>query len=189
MNIDEMQPKKKDESIIFAAGRIIPTKGCHVFLTALNKINYNGKVRIVGDLDQVKSYKNEIIKLASELDVKFDGLIKDKKRLFEIIRNSKLFVFPSSVENMSIMLLEVAALETPQIVSDIDENKIFDDDEVLYFETDNANVLAEKLLWALDHANEMSERANKAKKRVHNDYLWENIAQQYKSLYQKLIMD
>jgi glycosyltransferase involved in cell wall biosynthesis len=186
VNIIELEQGEPDEAIVFAAGRIIPTKGCHVFLSALNNINYKGRVRIIGDLDQINSYKAEILQLASSLDVKFEGLVRDKMRLFQIIKNSKLFVFPSSVENMSIMLLEAAALGAPQIVSDIDENKIFDDDEVLYFKTDDVKDLGDKILEAIENTYEMSARASKAKQRVRSDYLWENIAEQYSTLYEKL---
>ena len=91
---------KTEDYIVFAAGRIIPLKGCHTFLEALIKINYQGKVIIIGDLDQQESYKKDIHKLASCLDVDFLGLIKDKSRLFELIGKSKLFeliIFPLSL--------------------------------------------------------------------------------------------
>lgn len=189
VNSFSMPQEDNDNAIVFAAGRIIPTKGCHILLQALHEIDYKGKIRIIGDLEQVASYKKEILKLSAVLDVHFAGLIKEKKKLYQVIKNSGLFIFPSNVENMSMMMLEVASLQVPQIISDIDQNKLFDKDEVLYYKTDDVSALAEKISWAIKNSADMQSRAEKAKERVIKEYLWNNIAQQYNDLYKKLIFN
>ena len=99
--------------ILFAAGKIYKTKGCHLLLKALKEIDYRGKILVIGDLEQVKEYKGYILELAKGLDVDFLGLIYDKSLLMSYIKNAKLFIFPSLHEAMSNMFLEVASMKCP----------------------------------------------------------------------------
>ena len=94
-------------------------------------------------------YNSELLELSESLDIDFIGMIKEVGELNNIIVNSELFVFASSFEAMSMMLIEVVSLKVPMICSDIPENtSIFNDNEMTFFETDNVNDLAEKLLFA-----------------------------------------
>lgn len=173
---------------MFAAGRITATKGCHVFLEALNFMNSKIKTIIAGDLNQIPVYKNKIIKLSSTLDVDFKGLIKDKNLLMTYIHKAKFFIFPSFIEAMSMMMLEVASMKTPLICSDIPENKdVFTEHEVLFFKTGDSKDLAEKLEWALSNEEQMKKKAEKAYTKLSKEYLWERISRQYNKLYQELI--
>ena len=67
------------------------------------------------------------------LDVEYLGLIKEKEKLFNYIKYSKLFIFPSSYEAMSMMLLEAASLKVPTICSDISANKAILDEGGIIF--------------------------------------------------------
>lgn len=177
----------KSDYIMFAAGRIVSFKRCDIFLSALDKIQYKGRIFIVGDLEQSPQYKNKIIKLSEGLNVTFTGLIHNKKILMEYFTNAKLFVFPSSREAMSMVLLEVASVRTPLICSDIPGNKnVFNDDEVLYFETDNVDNLAEKIEWGLSNSKEMVKKADSAYEKLMKYYTWDEIAVQYATCYDLL---
>ena len=180
---------KSDESdyIMFAAGRIVSFKRCDVFLSALNKIQYKGRVVIAGDLEQSPQYKNKIMKLSKGLNVTFTGLIHNKKLLMKYFANAKLFVFPSSREAMSMVLLEAASVKTPLICSSIPGNKnVFNDDEVLYFEKNNIDDLAEKLEWALSNLRKMKQKADNAYQKLSRHYLWEKISKKYEEIYNEL---
>jgi len=177
-----------ENDIFFAAGRIISTKGCHVLLEALIKNQFKGNLLIAGDLNQIESYKKKILELSKQVNTKFLGLIKDKPLLLGYIKKSKLFVFPSSVEAMSMMLLEVALTKTPIIASDIPENKvIFSDEEVLYFNTNDKDDLANKINYANSHMSIMQQKAELAFKKLMTNYNIKNIAPQYAKLYNQLL--
>lgn len=179
---------QKEDFIFFGAGRIIRTKGCDILLKALHILNYNGKVVIVGDLNQIEDYKYEILNLSKNLDVEFTGLIKDKGKLLSLLYISKLFVFPSETEAMSTMLLEAASVKTPIIASDIIPNKdIFDDNEVLFFKTNDEYDLANKIDYALNNYPIMLEKAGNAYNKLIINYNWINIAKNYNDLYKKLL--
>lgn len=178
----------KKNYLMFAAGRILPSKGCHIFLEALNKIKYRGKIIIAGNLSLIPEYETKVKELSSSLDVEFTSLIKKKVVLNSYIKNARLFIFSSSIEAMSMMLLEVASIKTPLICSDIPENKaVFNEEEVLFFSTDNADELALRISWALENEELMKRKAQNAFNKLKKDYLWENIAKQYDKLYQKLL--
>ena len=91
----------------------------------------------IGDLNHEKNYKKNLIDpLTPNLKIEFKKVIYDKNILFKEILSSKYFVFPSLIEAMSTMLLEVASLGVPIICSNIVQNRdVFSDDEVLFFKS------------------------------------------------------
>lgn len=181
-------PEIKEPYIFFGSGRIIRSKGLHDLINSLHKINYRGKLIVAGDMEQIPSYKKEILDMIGHLNVEFLGLIKEKSLLFSYIRNSIFFVYPSYVEAMSMMLLEAVTVESPIICSNIIGNKdILNDDEVLFFNSEDSDDLAEKISWALNNPAEMRNMAIKAKKRFIDNYNWKNIAEQYKLIFEQLL--
>ena len=174
--------------ILFAAGRILPIKGLHFLLTALHRIEYKGRLIVLGDYNQLKDYSQEIVKLAEGLDVEFKGLVKDKTMLNAYIAHARLFVFPSTHEAMSMMLLEVASLHTPVICSDIVPNTdVFDPEEMLFFRSGDAADLAAKLEWALSHPEEMKTFAEKAWRSQVAKYDSSVTTSQYDQMFQRFL--
>lgn len=190
INLNITKTEFNNNYIFFGAGRIIRTKGLHVFLNALQNIKYNGKIIVAGDINQNLKYKAEIMELSKNLDVEFVGLIKDKFSLYKIIKGSKLFVYPSYIEAMSMMLLEGASLKVPIICADIIENKdIFDENEVLFFKTNDFIDLSEKILYAFNNYDEMLKKAELAYRKLENEYNWSKISKEYSNLYKSLLFN
>lgn len=174
--------------IFFGSGRIIRTKGLHDLIKALHKINYKGKLIVAGDMDQIPKYGGEIHNMIGDLNVEFLGLLKEKDLLFSYIMNAELFIYPSHIEAMSMMLLEAVTVNCPIICSDIIANKdILNDDEALFFKVHNAEDLAEKIKWAFLNLEIMKMRSEKAQKKFLLEYNWKNIASQYAEIYDKMI--
>lgn len=180
---------ENEEFILFAARRIMATKGLHTLLEAMHKIDYKGKIVIAGQDSHAKSYMKSIEKLSDGLNTKFLGYVDGKKVLMALLDRSKLFVFPSLNEGLSLMLLEVGTRgTTPILCSDIPENtEVFSDDEVLYFKADDSADFAEKFLWAMDHYGEMTERMQRAETCVENNYSSQVVAKKYAGLYERLL--
>lgn len=174
--------------IFFAAGRIIEEKGLHILLMALKEINFNGKIIVAGDLEQSVEYKNIIINLTKGLDVYFTGLVKEKKELFGLLKNAKLFIFPSSTEAMSMMLLEAISLKVPILCSDIIGNRdILRDDEAIFFDPNDYLDLAKKISYALSNIEEIKELSKKAFNRMSEEFSWNKIAEYYKNAFETLL--
>jgi len=184
-SVDEINDK---DYLFFGAGRIIRTKGCEIMLQAFNKMDYKGKIIVAGDLEQTPDYKKEILDLSENLHVEFPGLIKEKEKLLGYLKNASLFIFPSNREAMSIMLLEGASMKVPCVCSDIIENTdVFNEDEVLFFKTDNVDDLIEKIKWAFDNPIKMKEKAERAYSKLLDEYIWSKIAAQYSVLFEQLL--
>jgi len=186
----EYYPEHEQEYMFFGAGRIIKTKGLEILLKSLRKIRYPIRLVVAGDLEQTPVYKKEILDLSKDLNVEFIGLKKNKDDLLKIICEAKLFIFPSSYEAMSIMLMEGVSTQCPCIASDIIQNKdLFNENEVLYFKTDNVDDLAEKINWALMNYDEMLLKSKRAYTKLLQHYTWDQIAKKYSKIYEDLLSD
>jgi len=64
-----------EDYLFFAARRVIPLKGAHTLIKALQEIKYQGTLVIAGELDQLPAYTETLKKLALGLDVKFVGYV------------------------------------------------------------------------------------------------------------------
>ena len=176
------------EYLFFAARRLIPLKGCHTLIEALKKIKYQGTLVIAADIEQLPSYTQELKKSAEGVKVKFVGYVSDLKVLNALIARSKFFVFPSELEAMSMMLLEVGSVGTPMICSDIPQNTaVLENGQVLFFESKNANDLAEKINWAFKNETTMHDFAKNARRVIEEKYLVSRVAEKYIKLYTEVI--
>jgi glycosyltransferase involved in cell wall biosynthesis len=169
--------------LMFAAGRIDPTKGCHLVLEALNHLGNPHKLIIVGDLNQAPSYSDHLKKIADAKQVIFLPPITDRELLFGIVKMAHLFIFPSTEEGMSMMLLEAASLQTPLICSNIPENMAVMQENVLYFHSKESLDLARKIDWAIHHPDEMADLGLRASLWVKDNLTWDKIVEQYDNLY------
>ena len=174
--------------VLFASGRIMATKGVHLMLEALIKLNYKGRILIIGNRNHSSEYSEKLESLAQSLDVLFLDIIKDKKLLMAYLKNAKMFVFPSFHEGMSNMLLEAASAQVPLICSDIPENlQVFEDSETFFFKTGDSDDLAIKIKRVLDNEVVARSVAEKAYQRLKEDYNWETLSRRYAYIYNWLI--
>lgn len=185
-SISKNYKKFKKYDLFYGAGRIMKSKGCDYLLKSLKEISFKGSVGIAGDLSSDQNYEKIIYEISSNLNVKFLGMIKKKENLFDEIKSSRLFIYPSFREAMSMMLLEVASLKVPILCSDIAENReIFNDSEALFFNLDDTNDLSEKIIWALKNEKLMNDRAENAYVKLISSYTWEQISKLYANVYTK----
>lgn len=177
---------KPNEYIIFIAGRILPSKGCHLLLEALKNSKNPTKILVVGDLTQMPSYTNRLKTIIPEQTV-FHPLIKDKTILFGLLSLSNLLVFPSTYEAMSMVLLDALALGVPLICSDILANTYIVTEKEILFKNEDIKSLSKKIEWALKHTEKVKKSVNKIQKQVINSYNWEKISSQYLQSYYEAI--
>lgn len=175
------------EYILFAAGRILPSKGCHIFLEAINKANYSGRVLVVGDLSQMPEYTARLKSMATP-GTEFAGFIKSKEELMVLVKGAKIFVFPSTYEAASMMLLEAISQGVPVIVSDIPENKsLLAFPGTLFFKSANPDDLGKKIIWTMENYDQAHKIAGRLKDYVFTEYSWKKIAYAYRHLYDEMI--
>ena len=173
------------EYLLFAAGRIDETKGCHLFVEAVRRLACDVPALVVGDPSHAPAYV-ERLRRDAPATVHFAPLIEDRGELFSLIAGCRVFTFASLTEGMSMMLLEAAALGAPVVCSDIDENRAVLGDTALYFRSGDAGDLARKLEYGLDHPEEMATRGSAAQAHVRARYSWPAIVRRYETFYDDL---
>lgn len=189
-NIDMKSAKKliienniQSPYLIFSARRIMSTKGLHTLLEALDLLDSKIPLIIAGDPNHARKYVNTLKKKYSHFSLIFTGYLQ-LPVLLGLIKQSKLFIFPSEVEGMSIMLLEVVSLGVHMICSDIPENtQIFNNEEMLFFRSKDAKSLSQKIHYALNNKKEMDHKADLSKRKIASKFSWKSICKQYAALY------
>lgn len=175
----------KDGYMLFCAGRIIPSKGCDLLLKANSQLKTKVPLVIIGDMNGNDSYKRYLMELF-EPNVKVIEFIKSKEELGEIVSHCRFFVFPSTYEAMSMMLLEVAALRKPIVCSDLPENLEAIGRNAVFFQNDNIDSLRENLGFCLKHPEKISELGEKAFDWVKKNRDWREIANRYIEIYRTI---
>lgn len=176
----------KEPFLMFAARRIMSTKGLHTFLEALHFLGSNSPIVIAGDESHAPQYTRALKRKYSHLNLYFAGYV-ELPALMSLVKQSELFIFSSEIEGMSIMLLEVVSLGTPVICSDIPENKqIFNNEHVLFFRNKDANDLSEKIKFARNNKDQMHKLLIKAQNKIKSELTWNKISELYKDIYLQL---
>ena len=173
--------------LLFVAARMDPTKGCHLLIEAFEKIAPDDiQLVIVGDTTTKPDYGNELLSKANN-NIRFVPFTKSKPELMGIIMKSKIFVLPSTIEAMSMTLLEASSLGRPIICSDIPANVSVIGKFALFFRNGDVNDLKEKIIKGLENPEEMDEMGYKGQTWVRDNFSWDAIVTKYYNLYRRTI--
>jgi glycosyltransferase involved in cell wall biosynthesis len=164
-----------------------PTKGCHTLLEAHAAV---GRVPliVVGDLFHAPHYDQKLREMASGRPVHFIDRLDNKAVLMGLLAQTRLFVFPSTVEAMSMMLLEAVSLGAPTIASDIPENTTMLPEWFPTFRVGDAADLARAARDYLALEQEVVAKLTcEAADWVKERFDWDVIAAQYEQVYRDAI--
>jgi glycosyltransferase involved in cell wall biosynthesis len=175
---------EKDGYILFV-GRLIPTKGAELLIDAYNKIRPKVKLVIVGASSHTNGYEKKLRSKAGG-NVRFLGY-QYGEHLRALYSNCKLFVFPSLIEGLPMVLLEAFSFLRPTIYSDIPENAEIADGSGIAFRSGDAADLAEKLNCALSNGSELDACDVRIREKLHSEYNWERIVDKYIEVYQTAV--
>ena len=174
--------------LMFAAGRMDPTKGLHHLLDAYDGLRPELPLLVVGGFEgHNQEYSDQLLARcrATEHVVLLPKLLTQPE-LFELVAGAKLFVFPSEIEAMSMMLLEVVSCGVPVLASDIAENvEVVGADYPWLFRNADAADLADKLARFLKTGPGPEIAA--VRERCAREFNWTAIAARYLALYRRLV--
>ncbi len=173
------------EFLMFACGRLDRTKGLHHLLAAYREMPRRELLLVVGDFSHDAKYSKSILAAAAEDErvVLYQRLL-DKQALLSVLRQCKVFVFPSEVEGMSMMLLEAIAAGATVICSDIPANLAVVEEGYPYsFRSGDRAALRVALQAALDRADGAHD-PQLLRERVASKFRWEEIALTYEKIYE-----
>lgn len=171
------------EYVLFA-GRLVPEKGCHYLLDAWTELEKPLKLVVAGDTSHSDSYVESLRGLATD-SVVFTGF-EYGARLAALFRHCALFVLPSDLEGLPIVLLEALAYGAPVLASDIAPNVEVLRENGEYFRAGDAKDLALRLAECLETRDSMRARASEIKERMLVEYDWQRVAEATSALYSSL---
>lgn len=108
-------------------------------------------------------------------------------KLAALFRHAALFVLPSDLEGLPIVLLEALAYGVPVLASDIPPNVEILGENGRYFRAGDVDDLGRALAECLAELPKLRAHAAEIKARALREYDWDRVALQVEEIYRKLI--
>lgn len=169
-------------------GRLVQDKNPDYLIRAFRQADLNRDVQgsegrwklvIAGSNDAMPEYVASLKKMGADCaDIVFTGAVynEDKARL---LRDAYCFCLPSTIEGLSIVMMEAASYQLPTIASDIEANREFLKDDAVYVRPENTQDLADALTYAVGHLSEMEKLKDANYRKILETYTWDKVALRY----------
>lgn len=172
-----------DGDYVLFAGRLVPEKGAHYLVDAHGRCGTQLRLVIAGDSSNSDGYVADL-RHSAGADVVFTGY-EYGARLAALFRHAALFVLPSDLEGLPIVLLEALAYGVPVLASDIAPNVEILGENGRYFCAGDPASLAIELAACLRDLGELQECARVLADRA-RDYDWDRVAEATEALYERV---
>ena len=175
---------KKNNYLIVCVARLHKQKNVATLIKAMDLIDNNIFLVIVGDGPERKNLIQLTVKLQLKDKIFFLGFRRD---VLNIVNSSNVFILPSLKEGMSNALLEAMALKKVCIVSDIPQNKELIKDRIngIVFNQQNEKDLAKKIMEVYENENLM-ELGQKAFKLIENKFDLKKVLGKYEKIIKNI---
>ena len=170
---------------VLFVGRLVPEKGVHYLCEAFNAIDTDLKLALVGGLSFSQSYVDLLKRYAGDRIRLLDYVYGEA--LEELWSNAYLVVQPSTMEGLSIALLEALSYGRCVLLSDIPENLEVAEDCSVSFRSKDVGDLKEKLEMLLSRPDLVKHYEEKARNHVRLQYSWDKVAESTEALYLALL--
>ena len=178
-------------SYLLFVGRLVPEKGCHLLLEAHarlpEELRREFALVIAGDAGFTHGYVQQLRGQAGE-NVHFLGYVHGPI-LDELYTNTSLVVLPSTLEGLSITLLEGMSYGRCCLVSDIPPNQEAAAGHAQLFPSGNVALLARRMAELLVDPVRREQLGQEAQVHVIENYSWEHVVEQTAALYRELTGD
>jgi len=172
-------------NFLLFAGRISPEKGVHTLLEAYATLAGRIKLVLAGGTSYSDEYIEEIKRIATE-NVVFLGQV-DRRVMNELYSNCYAFVLPSTMEGLSVALLEALSFGTCIITTNIPENQEVVGATALCVDPDDVQHLRHALTEVLEDSTVAQRMRHSAAKRARSLPDWDEVARLTESLYLSLV--
>lgn len=169
---------------VLFVGRLVPEKGVHFLCEAFRRIDTDLTLALAGGVsfeggyaELLKRYEGERVK---RLDYVFGEALE------ELWSNAYCVVQPSTMEGLSIALLEALSYGRCVLVSDIPENLEVAEECALSFRSQDVGDLKEKLEHLIRHPEVVAAYGERARQHILRHYSWDTVAQATAAVYRSL---
>jgi glycosyltransferase involved in cell wall biosynthesis len=167
---------------VLFVGRLVPEKGVHFLCEAFNGIQTDMKLALVGGLSFSQDYVSLLRRYESDRIRLLDYVFGEA--LEELWSNAYCVVQPSTMEGLSIALLEALSYGRCVLVSDIPENMEVAEECALSFRSKDVADLRSKLEHLIQHPEEVERYGARAREHIAQHYSWDNVAESTARLYE-----
>ena len=177
------QPKAKR---ILVVSRLVERKGVQFLLRALQGLEHDYEVCVVGDGPYLPTLKT----LARKLGVKvnFTGFIDNTTPRFrELLETSEIFVFTSSAENFPVVLLEAMSAGLCIITADDTGCQEVVGDAAVKIPSQDAAAIRAALVELMQDPQRRAALGRAARMRAENKFTEAMVAEQYREVYRRHI--
>lgn len=173
---------------LLSVGRLVHQKGLDLALRALAQLkDLEWEWCIAGDGPQINVLRSLANELGIQDRISFPGW-RSHAELVECYKRSNLFLFPSRHEGMPNVVLEAMASGLAVIASRIagNEELVLDGETGILFPSEDVELLCVALHKLLTDTSLRQIMGNASRRRVEALYSWENTAQQYTLLLERV---
>jgi glycosyltransferase involved in cell wall biosynthesis len=170
---------------VLFVGRLSEEKGCHHLLTAFGHSTAPGyKLAFAGGATYASEYERTLRSDAGP-NVRFLGWV-DQQTLAELYSNCALFVLPSSMEGLSVALLEAMSYGAPVLVSGIPENVEVIGDAGVTFQVGNLKDLTSQLSRLILDPVGRHSMGERGRQRVREHFTWDDAVRSFERVYDSM---
>jgi glycosyltransferase involved in cell wall biosynthesis len=136
------------------------------------------KLVIAGANDSMPQYVEYLKNLAQSRDVVFTGAVynEDKSRL---LKDAYCFCLPSTIEGLSIVMMEAASYKLPIIASNIEANQEFLKEDAIYVRPENEDDLVKAIVYAVACPQQLDKLKAINYTKLLDSYTWDKVALKY----------
>lgn len=170
---------------ILFVGRLVPEKGVHYLCEAFKQIDTDMKLALVGGLSFSQDYVQLLRGYESDRIRLLDYVFGDA--LEELWSNAYMVVQPSTLEGLSISLLEALSYGRCVLLSDIPENIEVAEDCAVSFRSKDVADLREKLEMLLRNPDVVKSYESRARGHMEQHYTWDKVVENTEAVYRDLV--
>jgi len=171
---------ERDGFLLFA-GRLSPEKGVHTLLEALRPLPRRRRLVVAGGSSYSPGYVAALRRDAWD-DVIFTGNV-DHATMEELLSNCYAYILPSTMEGLSVGLLEALSFGNCIVASDIPANREVIGDAGLTFPPGDAEALRGQLAALLDDPALVVRYRQMAAAHARSQPDWDEVARRTEALY------
>ena len=169
---------------ILVVSRMIERKGVQHVFEALADLRLNYELHVVGDGPYLPTLQQ--LPKPRHMRVVFHGwLERDSAELKELYETSRIFVFPSEVENCPVVLLEAMSAGLAIITTRGTGCAEIVGDAGLLVEPKNPEAIRRAIVALAEDEERMRQVGQAARRRVEDRFSWASIANEYIRLYER----
>lgn len=173
---------------IITVGRMVPVKNQPILLESFASFSERvpqSELVFVGDGPLRDSLEERARKLRIRDKVRFTGRVP-RKRVYELLGESDVYVMPSRAEGFGVAVVEAMAAGLPVVISDIPIFHEVVSDPGVYFDPADSNMLAERILRLADNPEYRQKKALAARKWARSKFSLEQTAKEYYKIYKEV---